>query len=56
MKGASVRRSTSTWPAFGDKPVIASTGGSFLGSFTQDAEKYPAIIEFLEFQLIPLDP
>jgi multiple sugar transport system substrate-binding protein len=40
---------TSTWPAFGDNPVIASTGGSFLGSFTQDPEKYPAIIEFLEF-------
>ncbi len=40
---------TSTWPKFGDKPVIASTGGSFLGSFTTDPEKYPAIIEFLEF-------
>jgi multiple sugar transport system substrate-binding protein len=40
---------TSTWPAFGDKPVVASTGGSFLGSFTQDAAKYPAVVEFLQF-------
>ncbi len=40
---------TSTWPAFGDKPVVASTGGSFLGSFTQDAAKYPAVVEFLTF-------
>ena len=40
---------TSTWPAFGDKPVVASTGGSFLASFTQDEAKYPALIEFYEF-------
>ncbi len=40
---------TSTWPAFGDKPVSASTGGSFLGSFTTDESKYPAVVEFLEF-------
>jgi multiple sugar transport system substrate-binding protein len=40
---------TSTWPKFGDKPVQASTGGSFLGSFTQDESKFPAIVEFLQF-------
>ena len=40
---------TSTWPKFGDKPVIASTGGSFLGSFTKDESKYPAVAEFLAF-------
>jgi len=40
---------TSTWPAFGDKPIQASTGGSFLGSFATDSARYPAIVEFLEF-------
>ena len=40
---------TSTWPAFGDKPITASTGGSFLGIFTQDEAKYPALLEFLAF-------
>jgi multiple sugar transport system substrate-binding protein len=40
---------TSTWPAFGDKPVLASTGGSVLGSFTEDEAKYPAVVEFLTF-------
>jgi multiple sugar transport system substrate-binding protein len=40
---------TSTWPKFGDKPVVASTGGSFLGSFTQDSAKYAAVVEFLKF-------
>jgi multiple sugar transport system substrate-binding protein len=40
---------TSTWPAFGEKPIQASTGGSFLGSFATDAERYPAIVEFLQF-------
>jgi len=40
---------TSTWPQFGDKPVQASTGGSFLGSFTEDEAKYPALLEFLTF-------
>jgi multiple sugar transport system substrate-binding protein len=40
---------TSTWPKFGDKPVQASTGGSFLGCFTQDEAKYAAVVEFLTF-------
>jgi multiple sugar transport system substrate-binding protein len=40
---------TSTWPKFGDKPVQASTGGSFLGSFTKDSAKYPAVLEFMKF-------
>jgi multiple sugar transport system substrate-binding protein len=40
---------TSTWPKFGDKPVTASTGGSFLGCFTQDEAKYAAVVEFLQF-------
>lgn len=40
---------TSTWPKFGDKPVIASTGGSFLGVFSEDDARYPAIVEFLQF-------
>lgn len=40
---------TSTWPAFGDQPVVASTGGSFLGCFTQDEAKFAAVVEFLEF-------
>lgn len=40
---------TNTWPKFGEKPVIASTGGSFLGSFTQDESKFPAVTEFLAF-------
>jgi multiple sugar transport system substrate-binding protein len=40
---------TSTWPKFGEKPVIASTGGSFLGIFTDDEAKYPAVVEFLTF-------
>jgi multiple sugar transport system substrate-binding protein len=40
---------TSTWPQFGDKPVQASTGGSFLGCFTQDDSKLAAVTEFLSF-------
>jgi multiple sugar transport system substrate-binding protein len=40
---------TNTWPAFGDKPVSASTGGSFLGCFTQDDAKLPSVVEFLTF-------
>lgn len=40
---------TSTWPQFGEKPVIASTGGSFLASFTADEAKYEAVTEFLTF-------
>ena len=40
---------TSTWPKFGDKPVVASTGGSFLGIFSEDDARYPAIVEFLQF-------
>jgi len=40
---------TSTWPKFGDKPVIASTGGSFLGVFSGDEAKYAAVVEFLAF-------
>ncbi len=40
---------TSTWPKFGDKPVTASTGGSFLGIFTQDEAKYAALLEVLAF-------
>lgn len=40
---------TFTWPRFGDTPVQASTGGSFLGSFTQDESKFAAVTEFLSF-------
>lgn len=40
---------TSTWPKFGDKPVVASTGGSFLGVFATDESRYEAITEFLAF-------
>jgi multiple sugar transport system substrate-binding protein len=40
---------TSTWPKFGDKPVVASTGGSFLGVFSGDESKYEAVTEFLAF-------
>lgn len=40
---------TSTWPKFGDKPVQASTGGSFLACFTQDEAKFAAVTEFLTF-------
>jgi len=40
---------TTTWPRFGEKPVVASTGGSFLGVYTFDEAKYPAIMEFFMF-------
>jgi ABC-type glycerol-3-phosphate transport system substrate-binding protein len=40
---------TATWPKFGDKPVVASTGGSFLGVFADDESRYEAITEFLTF-------
>jgi len=40
---------TSTWPKFGEKPVVASTGGSFLGVFTDDEARYEAVTEFLAF-------
>lgn len=40
---------TSTWPQFGEKPVQASTGGSFLGVFSRDEARYEAIVEFLRF-------
>lgn len=40
---------TATWPKFGDKPVVASTGGSFLGVFADDESRYDAITEFLTF-------
>ena len=46
---ATFKFGTSTWPKFGDKPVLASTGGSFLGCFTQDDARLPAVVEFLEF-------
>jgi len=40
---------TSTWPKFGDKPISASTGGSFLAVYTRDEAKYDAIVEFFLF-------
>ena len=40
---------TSTWPKFGEKPVVASTGGSFLGVFSGDESKYAAVVEFLTY-------
>jgi multiple sugar transport system substrate-binding protein len=40
---------TSTYPKFGEKPRVASTGGSFLGVYSQDEAKYAAITEFLAF-------
>lgn len=40
---------TSTWPRFGEKPIVASTGGSFLGVFSGDQSRYEAITEFLSF-------
>ncbi|MDQ3656409.1 MAG: extracellular solute-binding protein [Chloroflexota bacterium] len=40
---------TAAWPTFGDKPRQASTGGSFIGVFSQDEAKYEAIVEFLTF-------
>ena len=46
---APFKAGTSTWPKFGEKPVKASTGGSFLGSFATDESKFPAIVEFLTF-------
>jgi len=46
---ATFKLGTSTWPKFGDKPVIASTGGSFLGIFSDDEAQYPAVVEFLTY-------
>ena len=46
---ATFKLGTSTWPKFGDKPVVASTGGSFLGIFSDDESKYAAVVEFLTF-------
>lgn len=46
---ASFTFGTSTWPKFGDKPVIASTGGSFLAVFSDDEARYEAVTEFLTF-------
>lgn len=46
---ATFNAGTSTWPKFGDKPVIASTGGSFLACFSGDESKYEAVTEFLTF-------
>lgn len=40
---------TTTWPKFGEKPIIASTGGSFLGVYSFDESKYAAIVEFFKF-------
>lgn len=40
---------TYTWPKFGEKPVVASTGGSFLGIFSNDESRYEAVTEFLAF-------
>ncbi|MGI8484451.1 MAG: extracellular solute-binding protein [Thermomicrobiales bacterium] len=40
---------TSTWPKFGEKPIVASTGGSFLGVYSFDESKYAAITEFFQF-------
>ena len=40
---------TTTWPQYGDQPIVACTGGSFLGVFTQDEAKYEAVVEFLSF-------
>lgn len=45
---------TSTFPQFGEKPRLASTGGSFLAVFSQDESKYAAITEFLEFAVGPV--
>ena len=46
---ATFKLGTSTWPKFGDKPVVASTGGSFLGIFSDDESKYAAVVKFLTF-------
>jgi multiple sugar transport system substrate-binding protein len=40
---------TSTFPQFAGKTRRASTGGSFLGVYSQDEAKYEAITEFLAF-------
>ena len=49
MNDVPFKLGTSTWPKFGEKPVVASTGGSFLGVFTEDPARFPAVIEFLTF-------
>ncbi len=46
---AAFKFGTSTWPKFGDKPVVSSTGGSFLAVFTDDEARYAAVTEFLTF-------
>lgn len=46
---ASFKFGTSTWPKFGAKPIISSTGGSFLAVFTDDSKRYEAVTEFLIF-------
>jgi len=40
---------TAPWPTFGDKPRIASTGGSFIGVYARDESHYPGIWEFFTF-------
>jgi multiple sugar transport system substrate-binding protein len=40
---------TSTFPKFGEQQRIASTGGSFLGVYSNKEERYESITEFLKF-------
>ena len=42
---------TSTFPKFGDKQRIASTGGSFLGIYSDKEDRYESITEFLKFAI-----
>jgi len=42
---------TSTFPKFGDLPRIASTGGSFLGVYSNKEDHYEGITEFFMFAM-----
>ncbi len=42
---------THTFPVFTGKPRQMSCGGSFLGMFSQDAEKQQAVMEYLKFSI-----
>ena len=42
---------TSTFPKFGDNQRIASTGGSFLGIYSDKEDRYESITEFLKFAI-----
>lgn len=42
---------TSTFPKFGEQQRVASTGGSFLGVYSNKEERYAGITEFFKFAM-----